>query len=101
MALPVQSRRSDLVVCGLSGKRFSGVRELQEALRPLLLPTVTVVPKDGLCTKQSVQRYLEWGKAAFFIRVEAPQEVRVARGWELSTKCSCHRGLHPSPGPRD
>lgn len=74
--------RSDLVVCGLSGKRYSGVSELHEMLKPLVIQgRVALVPKDGLCSPEALNRYVRWARAAFFIRVEADAEVRAARGW--------------------
>jgi len=77
-----ENLRSELIVCGLSGKRFTGVADLHELLKPLMLPgQVTLVPKDGLCSVEAVNRYVRWAKATFFVRVEASDEVRRANGW--------------------
>jgi len=74
--------RTNLVICGLSGKRYTGVRELHEILKPLVLPgQVTMVARDGLCSLEAVNRYVKWARATFFIRVEAPDAVRYAKGW--------------------
>eukprot|EP00438_Fugacium_kawagutii_P028192 Skav200361 [mRNA] locus=scaffold2518:54691:60675:- [translate_table: standard] len=74
--------KSDLVVCGLSGKRYSGVAELYELLKPLLVQGVVLIPRDGLCSVEALDRYERWARACFFIRVEASEAVRKANGWK-------------------
>jgi len=76
--------RTPLVICGLSGKRHTGVRDFHEILRPLVLQgQVTLVPKDGLCSLEALNRYVKWAKATFFIRIEAPESVRLDKGWRV------------------
>lgn len=73
---------SPLVVCAISGKRYAGIRDLHTILRPLLMPgRVALVAKDGLCSYESLYRYVRWAKACFFIRIESPDEVRFSKGW--------------------
>lgn len=74
--------RTPLVICGISGKRHTGVRDFHELLKPLVLQgKVTVVPRDGLCSLEALNRYVKWASATFFIRIEASEEVRLAKGW--------------------
>lgn len=82
--MPLQlhaSCRSNLVVCGLSGKRYSGVAEFHEMLKPLLPAGVVLIPRDGLCSLEALHRYVRWAPACFFIRIEAAPNVREANGW--------------------
>jgi hypothetical protein len=59
-----QDLRTDLVVCGISGKRYTGVREFHDLLAPLVAQgKVTLIPKDGLCSPEAVNRYVKWAKA--------------------------------------
>merc|ERR1719387_2129435 len=73
---------SPLVVCGVSGKRRTGVRDFERMLKPLLEEgKITLVTKDGCCTPRDIERYKAWASATYFIRIEAPDEVRYAKGW--------------------
>eukprot|EP00435_Cladocopium_sp_Y103_P017230 s554_g4.t1 len=81
MPLQLRANQTHLVVCGLSGKRYSGVAELYELLKPLLPEGVVLIPRDGLCSTEALNRYVRWAQAAFFIRVEASDAVREANGW--------------------
>eukprot|EP00913_Durusdinium_trenchii_P003330 g3084.t1 len=82
MPLHVLPNQTNLVVCGLSGKRYSGVAELHDFLKPLLPDGVVLIPRDGLCSAEALNRYVRWACACFFIRVEAPDSVREAKGWK-------------------
>jgi len=82
MPLQLRANQTHLVVCGLSGKRYSGVAELYELLKPLLPEGVVLIPRDGLCSTEALNRYVRWARAAFFIRVEASDAVREANGWK-------------------
>lgn len=73
---------SPLVVAGVSGKRYGGCKDFEKMLKPLLLEgRTTLCTKDGVCKPEDIERYKTWASATFFIRIEAPDAVRYAKGW--------------------
>lgn len=50
-------------------------------LKPLLPAGVVLIPRDGLCSLEALNRYVRWAPACFFIRIEAAPNVREANGW--------------------